>query len=166
METKTGGDELNGDRGAHSKQKTKRAGADGEKKGPQGHPRGIPLIDPGPPLGQSIRFTCIKPMFSLASLGCSKVLLGASGVGLGAPRLPPGAPGESPGGLGAVLGGPLGDLGAALGGRGAPSKSIFGKQATLQNHWFHYINRYILALERGLGGPWWARWKPKRAATS
>jgi hypothetical protein len=146
VETKTGGDELNGDRGAHNKPKTKRAGADGEKKGPQGHPRGIPLIDPGPPLGQSIRFTCIKPMFSLASLGCSDMLLGGSGGALGGPRLPPGAPGGPPGGLGAVLGGPLGDLGAALGGRGAPSESTSGKQAALQNHWFYRIKWYILAL--------------------
>ena len=93
-------------------------------------------------------------MFLLASLGRSKVLLGASGGGLGVPWLPPGAPGGPLGGLGAVLGGPLGDLGAALGGRGAPSKSTFGKQAALQNHWFYCINGYILALERGLGGTW------------
>ena len=51
VESKTGDEELNGDRGAHNKPKTKRAGADGEKKGPQGPPKGIPLIGPGSPLG-------------------------------------------------------------------------------------------------------------------
>ena len=40
VEAKTGGDELNGDRGAHKKTKTKRARADEEKKGPQGPPEG------------------------------------------------------------------------------------------------------------------------------
>jgi hypothetical protein len=153
VEAKTGGDELNGDRGAHKETKTKRARADEEKKRPQGPPKGIPLIGPGSPLGRSVRFTSIKPMFLLASLGRSKVLLGASGGGLGAPRLPPGAPGGSPGGLGAVLGGPLGDLGAALGGRGAPSESTSGKQAALQNHWFYRIKCYILALRGVAGGP-------------
>ena len=123
-----GGEELNGDRGADKKTKTKRAGADEEKKGPQGHPRGTTIIDPGPPLGRSIRFTFIKPMFSLVYLGCSKVLLGDSGGGLGAPRLPPGALGGPLGGLGAVLGGPLGDLGAALGGRGASSESTLANR--------------------------------------
>ena len=134
MEAKTGVEELRGNRGAHKKTKTKRARADEEKKGPQGPHKGSTIIDPGPPLGRSVRFTLIKPRFLLASLGRSKVLLGASGGGLGVPWLPQGAPGGSPGGLGAVLGGPLGDLGAALGGRGAPSESTFGKQAALQNH--------------------------------
>jgi hypothetical protein len=119
VETKTGGDELNGDRGAHNKPKTKRAGADGEKKGPQGHPRGIPLIGPGPPLGQSIRFTCIKPMFSLASLGCSKVLLGGSGGALGGPKAPPrgswGTPWGARGRPWGALGGPWGSLGGPRG---------------------------------------------------
>ena len=120
VEAKTGGDELNGDRGAHKETKTKRARADEEKKGPQGPPKGIPLIDPGSPLGRSVRFTLIKPMFLLASLGRSKVLLGASGGVLGAPRLPPGAPGGPPGGLGAVLMGALGGPWGSLGGpRGA-----------------------------------------------
>ena len=36
VEAKTGGDELNGDRGAHKETKTKRAGADEDKKGPKG----------------------------------------------------------------------------------------------------------------------------------
>ena len=136
VEAKTGGEELSGNRGAHQKNKNKTSEADEEKKGSQRSPRGSTLIDPGPPLGRSVRFTIIRPMFLLASLGRSKVLLGASGGALGGPRLPRGAPGGSPGGLGAVLGGPLGSLGAALGGRGPPSESTLGKQAALQNHWF------------------------------
>ena len=36
VEAKTGGEELSGDRGAHKKTKTKRAGTDEEKKGPKG----------------------------------------------------------------------------------------------------------------------------------
>ncbi len=86
MDAKTGGEELNGDRGVHNKPKTKRAGADEEKKGPQGHPRGIPIIDLGLPLGRSVGFTVIKQMFSLAYLGRSEALLGALGGPLGGPR--------------------------------------------------------------------------------
>jgi hypothetical protein len=71
---------------------------------------------------------------------------------LGGPWLPQGLLGVPPGGLGAVFGGSLGYLGAALGDRKAISESTFGKQAALQNHWFYYINGYILGCERGLGG--------------
>ena len=153
VEANTGGDELHGDRGAHKNIKTKRAGADEEKKGPQGYLRGTTRIDLGPPLGRSVRFTCIKPMFSLVYLGCSKVLLGGSWGGLGGPKAHPRGSWGTPWGARAVLGGPLGDLGAALGGRGAPSKSTSGKQAALQNHWFYYIKWYILALRGVAGGP-------------
>ena len=45
---KTGDDEVNGDRGADSEPKTKREEAEEEKKGPEDHPRGVTLIDPGP----------------------------------------------------------------------------------------------------------------------
>jgi hypothetical protein len=99
VEAKTGGDESNGDRGAHKKTKTKRARADEEKEGPQGPPKeGSTIRGPGPPLGRSVCFICIRPMFLLASLGRSEVLLGASGGGLGGPRAPPGAAGGPPGG--------------------------------------------------------------------
>ena len=49
VEAKTCGDELNGDRGAHKKTKSKRARADEEKKGPQGLPKGSTIIGPGLP---------------------------------------------------------------------------------------------------------------------
>jgi hypothetical protein len=45
FESKTGGKELDWDRGAYKKTKTKRAGADEEKKGLQGHSRGSSIID-------------------------------------------------------------------------------------------------------------------------
>ena len=57
MEAKTGGEELSGDRGAHNKTKTKRAGADEEKRKAKEHPRDITIIGPDPPLGRNIRFT-------------------------------------------------------------------------------------------------------------
>ena len=134
VEAKTGVDEFNGDRGAHKGTKTKRARADDEKKGPQGPPKGIPLIGPGSPLGRSVRFTAIKPMFLLASLGRSKVLLGDSGGAWGTQGSPQGLLGDPLGGSGPSLGGPWGTLEQPWGGRGAPSKSTFGKQAALQNH--------------------------------
>ena len=45
--------------------------------------------------------------------------------------------------------GPWGNLGGA---EGRPQRAPLGKQAALQNHWFYFINGYILALEKGLGG--------------
>ena len=129
METKTGGDELNGDRGAHKETKTKRARADEEKKGPQGPPKGIPLIDPGSPLGRSVRFTLIKPMFLLASLGRSKVLLGGSGGALGGPKAPPqGLLGDPLGGSGPSLGGPWGTLGQPWGAEGRPHRALLANR--------------------------------------
>ena len=132
MEAKTGGDELNGDRGAHKETKTKRARADEEKKGPQGPPKGSTIIGPGPPLGRSVRFTVTKPMFLSASFGRSKVLLGGLlGGGSGGPRLPRGALVDSwGGGSGPSLGDPwgsLGQLGEAEGRfwqTGGPAKSL------------------------------------------
>ena len=44
VEVKTDGEESNGDRGAREKRKTKRAGADEEKTGPQGRPRTLRLL--------------------------------------------------------------------------------------------------------------------------
>ena len=125
VEAKTGGEELSGDRGAHNKPKTKRAGADEEKKGPKGHPSGIPIIDPGPPLGRSIGFTSIRPMFLLASLGRSKVLLGASGGGpWGAQGFPEGLLVGPLGGSGPSLGGPWGTLGQPWEAEGRPQRAL------------------------------------------
>ena len=70
------------------------------------------------------------------------------------PQAPPqGLLGGSLGGSVAALGVPWGGLGDTLGGRGDPSEATFGEQAALQNHWFYYINGYILAARGGLGGP-------------
>ena len=136
FKAQTGGEGVSVDRGARNKPKTKREGAEEEKKRPQKHPRGIPLIDPGPSLGRNVSIALVKPVFLLAPLGWSKVFLGGSGGALGGPTVPPEAPGGSPGGLGGALGGSLGCLGAALGGRGGLMASTFGEQAALHNHLF------------------------------
>ena len=59
-----------------------------------------------------------------------------------------------PGGPWGILGVSFGAPGGPLGVDGGPLETTLGKQAALQNHWFYYINGYILALERGLGGTW------------
>ena len=129
VEAKTGVEELRGNRGAHKKTETKRARADEEKKGPQGPPKGSTIIDPGPPLGRSVGFTGIKPMFLLASLGRSKVLLGSSGGGLGGPKAPPtgswGTPWGARGRPWGALGGPWGQ---PWGAEGRPQRALLANR--------------------------------------
>ena len=51
-------------------------GRKGRAKGAEEHPRGVTIIDPGPPLVGNVGFLIVKPLFSLVPLGRSKVLLG------------------------------------------------------------------------------------------
>ena len=95
------------------------------------------------------------------SLGCLGWLAGVDGApggswgGLGGGQgLPQELLGDGLGGSGAPFGEPWGALGRPWGDPGAPSETIFGKQASLQNHLLYYIKWYILPLRGGLGGLW------------